>query len=386
MSREVELYGRPWSEREYIVALDTYINTRGQPRHENSAAIRDLANVLGRTPASIYMRMENFASVDPAESPRRKGLAKVGQKCRKIFDEWVARPDHLASCADVLRRDAEASRSLGLALFEPDPVSIPKAFDKYELLDLVGRGSFGVVYSCIHAETREVGALKILNMKVGDDETSHRFIREIRALRSVRSPCVIRMLHDNLDSEKEFPAFVMDLAECSLTEYANSHATNSKPLLSNDESVVIMRAMIEAVRALHGQRPTVIHRDLNPNNILRLPDGRWVLADFGLAKFIGTAAFTTSFATRTQAGVGTGYYGAPEQYRDFKRTDERTDVYALGVLLWELFTTGWPPPERQGLSVPFAEVFARATAREPDGRYASVEEFATAFEFAVPCP
>jgi serine/threonine protein kinase len=324
--------------------------------------------------------MENFASVDPEATPHRKGLAKVGPRCRAIFEDWVTRPDHLASCAAVLRRDAEGSRSLGLTLFDPNPVSIPRAFGSYDLLDYVGRGSYGVVYSCIHGETGEVGALKILDLKGKDDEASHRFVREIRALRAVDSSHVIRMLEDNLDDERDFPAFVMDLADCSLTEYANSKAGGVKPVLPREECVLIMRSMIAAICALHGQKPRLIHRDLNPNNILRLPDGRWVLADFGLAKFMGTAAFSTTFATRTHAGVGTGYYGAPEQFRDFKRTDGRTDVYALGVLLWELFTIGWPPPESSGLCAPLAEVFTKATARNPDDRYPTAEEFGQAFE------
>jgi serine/threonine protein kinase len=113
-------------------------------------------------------------------------------------------------------------------------------------------------------------------------------------------------------------------------------------------------------------------------------DGTWVLADFGLAKFIGTAAVATSFVTQTRMGWGTAYYAAPEQYRDFKRTDEKTDVYAAGDLLWELFSSGWPPPElgRPDLPKRLEEVFLRAVARDPCHRHCTIAELTDHFNAA----
>jgi serine/threonine protein kinase len=387
MTREVELYGRPWGEKEYLLALQIYFETQGQPRHINMPYVRELARLIGRTDASIVMRLENFASVDPGISGQRRGLNKISPKCRAIFEEWSAKRDHLQSCAEVLRRDAHSSHSKRLMLFEPDPVAIPKAFGKYELLDFIGQGSFGVVHSCIHVDSQHVGALKVLNLKLGDEDVRHRFLREIRALRAVRHPNVIRLHADNLDTERDFPGFVMDLATSSLTDYVNKIANpeGNRPVLPADESIGIIRSMISAIEALHRNSPRIIHRDLNPNNILQLEDGSWVLADFGLAKFLGTAHFTTQFSTRTRHGLGTGYYAAPEQYRDFKRTDERTDIYALGVLLWELLTSVWPPPERSttGLPDPLAAVFLRATSRDTADRYDDVPAFSKAFEEAL---
>jgi serine/threonine protein kinase len=385
MAHGVDLYGRPWSEREYILALDAYLSKKDEPRHENSPFIKELARLTGRTPASICMRMENFASIDPAEASHRRGLRKISVVCKRVYDHWKDKPGHLQSCADVLRREAEEKRSPTLGLFESDPVALPRAFGKYELLDPIGRGSFGAVYSCLNVETNALGAIKVLSVDgLHDDEARHRFLREMRALRYVEHPNVIRLHDDNLDSEDKLPAFVMELAESSLTEYANDGA-RGRPLFTTEEGTAIVRSMIAAVKALHEHKPRIIHRDLNPNNILRLPDGRWVLADFGLAKFLGTGRVTTTFATRTQAGLGTIYYAAPEQYQDFKRTDARVDVYALGMLLWELFNTVGPPPDRHtsGLTGKLLEVFLRATERNPDVRYPDVGEFAEAFEAAI---
>jgi serine/threonine protein kinase len=381
-----ELYGRPWSEREYLLVLDAYFATTQQRRHVNTPIVLELAQLLGRTPASIHMRMENYASIDPDEFRHRKGLSKIGPLGAKIFGEWQSKRDHLASCAAAFRRDIGEQRSMQMRLFEPPSVVIPKAFDKYELLDSIGHGGFGHVYSCIHVDTGHVGAIKIIHAeKVYDAESLHRFTREIRTLKAIDHPNVIRLREDNLDSEKKFPAFVMELAECNLTDHIEKTAASARtpPFLPLAEAVGLLRSMVAALGALHGHSPRIIHRDLNPNNILRMPDGRWVLADFGLAKFLDTASGSTSFNTRTQhGGWGAGYYAAPEQYRDFKRTNERTDIYALGILLWELFSNGGPPPDRQNTGLPsiLEVVYLKATDRMPESRYSSINEFSDAFE------
>jgi serine/threonine protein kinase len=176
----------------------------------------------------------------------------------------------------------------------------------------------------------------------------------------------------------------MDLAECSLTRYfgERNESGAGRPCLTAEEAVDILRQVCAGVRALHAHPGGIIHRDINPNNILRLPDGRWALADFGLAKFVNQAPSSTAFVSLTQhKGLGTPFYGAPEQYQNFKLTGVPTDVHALGMLVWELFSDAWPPPDRDdlGLPEPLAAVWSRATARNPERRYASVD----AFELAV---
>lgn len=101
-----------------------------------------------------------------------------------------------------------------------------------------------------------------------------------------------------------------------------------------------------------------------------------------LVRFLGTGALSTSFATRTQQGWATPPYAAPEQYRDFRRTDARTDIFALGVLIWELFTSGWPPliRDRSGLPEDLNRVFLKSTEHEPTLRFQSVEELSDALE------
>ena len=385
MDKVKQLYGRPWNEREYIVALHYYFTHREAPRHETADYILELANTLGRTPSAIVMRMENFGSLDSETNHARKGLANLGPLCRKVFSEWKDRQETLKACAEVLIRDAGASETM--SLFEPETVTMPKAFGRYELLDRIGEGGSGTVFSCVDVSSRKNYAIKIIRADNRfDRETVHRFSREMRILASTEHPHVIKLHERNLDTEDSFPAFVMDLAEPSLSQHLQAAMDiygETRPCLSLEERVTIFRSILQGVEALHAAG--VIHRDINPNNVLRLPGGEWVLSDFGLAKYLLSAASATTFITNTHAGWGTAYYAAPEQYRDFKRTDERSDIYALGILLWELFSHAWPPPDLRHSGMPenLAQIFETAIQRDPLSRYQTTSEMLGAFDTAV---
>jgi serine/threonine-protein kinase len=109
------------------------------------------------------------------------------------------------------------------------------------------------------------------------------------------------------------------------------------------------------------------------------------LSDFSLVKFLQTAPLSTSFLTTAQAGWGTAYYTAPEQYRNFADADEKADIYAVGILIWELFTSSTPPPDRSdlGLSPKLSVLVSRATARDPQKRFATISDLSDDFESAV---
>jgi hypothetical protein len=382
-----ELYGKPWEPREYLIVLASYFICRGRIPALDSPEIQRLSSLLGRTPAAIAMRMENFASLDKDAS--RKGLRNISPMCRKVFDAWSFRPDHLQATVDYLIEEISQPHQLGL--FGTQRARTPHAFDRYELLDRIGEGGFGEVYSCIHRESGKQFAIKIIRAdKAQDDEALHRFSREMRALKSLDSPYVIRLYEDNLESESRLPAFIMELGVHSLSSYAQSLQTTTEPsaartLLPTQEAINVMRSVLAAVKALHSQQPRILHRDINPNNILQLHDGRWVLADLGLAKFLGVSRDRSSFSTFTQRGWATTYFAPPEQHQYFKHTDEKADIYALGILLWELFSPSWPPPriEKSQLSEDLAEVFRCSANPEYDERYASVSQLATSFEAAI---
>lgn len=381
-----ELYGKPWSRTEYLIVLSTYFRTRGESNDAIERAIHDTSHAIGRTNRSVGMRLANFASIDPKVRNTKRGLDHVDQKCRTYFSEWCDRLEVLHELAAALRSDLAGGEG---TLFDLHRVRLPYAFRRYELGDLIGEGAFGAVYSCIDAKTEESRAIKILRLdRIAEASMVHRFRREIKILRKAQHRNVIGLHEDNLDSEERFPAFVMDLADCSLPQYVHDLAQREgrtlRPLLTAHEASAILSDVMLGVSALHDHNPPIIHRDINPNNILRMPDGRWVIADFTLSKFLlGTS--TTYVTATTTRGWGTMYYAAPEQWRDFKAVDHRCDIYALGAVIWDLFTSAFPPRHDPDLQLPpeIETIVRKAMAREPSDRHRDVTQLREHLQAAV---
>lgn len=385
MQTATDLYGKPWSKNEYLIVLSAYFRTLGQSNETVERAIHDVSHVTGRTNRSVGMRFANFASIDPEFRDIKRGLSHVDKKCRNIFSEWCDRREILYEVAEALRSDLEGGDGV---LFDLHRVRMPYAFRRYELGDLIGEGAFGAVYSCVDTKTGDSRAIKILRLdRIEESSMLHRFRREIKILRTVSHPNVVSLHEDNLETEERFPAFVMDLADCSLPEYISGLATidsGKRPVLQASEALSIMSDVMSGIVALHEHEPTIVHRDINPNNVLRMSDGRWVIADFTLSKFFLGSANTYVTATTTR-GWGTTYYAAPEQWRDFKAADHRCDIHALGAVIWDLFTSGWPPPHESALQLPprLDLVVRKAMAREPDNRHSTVRELLDEFVEAV---
>jgi tRNA A-37 threonylcarbamoyl transferase component Bud32 len=377
MPEVAELYGKPWSRNEYLIVLSAYFKTRDSSNDTIERAIHDTSHAIGRTNRSVGMRLANFASIDPEVRKTKRGLDHVDLKCRTYFSEWCDRLEVLHEVAAALRSDLEGGEG---TLFDLHRVRLPYAFRRYELGDLIGEGAFGAVYSCIDTKTEESRAIKIFrHYRIEEASMVHRFRREIKILRQAQHPNVISLHEDNLDSEERFPAFVMDLADCSLPQYVQALAQREgrtlRPLLTAREAGAILSDVMLGVSALHEHNPPIIHRDINPNNILRMPDGRWVIADFTLSKFLLGTASTYVTATTTR-GWGTMFYAAPEQWRDFKAVDHRCDIYALGAVIWDLFTSGLPPRHDADLqlSTSIEAIVQKAMAREPSDRHTDVRQ------------
>jgi serine/threonine-protein kinase len=205
---------------------------------------------------------------------------------------------------------------------------------RYRLERLIGEGGMGVVWAATHLETGKAVALKHLRDEAsGDAETRKRFLREAQATARIAHPNIVAV-HDLVETEGGLPAIVMDLLD-------------GKPLrarldrerrLSLEQTASILLPAVSAVGTAHAIG--IVHRDLKPDNIFiaRMPSGedRSLVLDFGIAKLTKPAEVSTaSVITGTWSLLGTPHYMSPEQIIGEKDIDHRTDIWAMGAILYE---------------------------------------------------
>lgn len=274
-----------------------------------------------------------------------------------------ADPGLAAEVRRLLAHDSEGGRPDGdrgspidrdladLARDVLDEPSVPERIGPYRVHRLLGAGGMGVVYL---AERPELGgrvAIKVLRHAMLSPKRRTRFENEQRSLVHLEHPSIVR-LYDAAVLPDGTPYFVMEYVEgLPLEEYCEVHGL---PVAGR---LALFRAVCEAVR--HAHALAIIHRDLKPSNVLVTADRRIKLLDFGIAKRLADAE--GSAQTETALRMMTPAYAAPEQLRG-ETVGVYTDVYALGVILYELLA-GRRPYELTGLSPLEAE---RVLAREPD--------------------
>jgi len=270
-------------------------------------------------------------------------------------------PTLLDEVTGMLAADAEGAPPLdaGLArvaarVLEVDTAELPLAdFGPYRVTRLLGEGGMGVVYLARRNDLGSVAAIKILRDAWLSPARRERFAAEQRTLAQLHHPSIAQ-LHDADSLPDGTPWFVMEYVEgVPLTDYCRTQATSIEGRLE------LFRAVCEAVQHAHGH--AVIHRDLKPSNILVTADGRVKLLDFGIAKQLEDADATVD-QTRTGLRLMTPAYAAPEQIRG-ERVGIHSDVYSLGVILYELLT-GQPPHDLAGRTP--AEAMSIVVERDPD--------------------
>jgi eukaryotic-like serine/threonine-protein kinase len=196
----------------------------------------------------------------------------------------------------------------------------------YRIEKLLGEGGMGVVYLAERSDLQTKVAVKVLRDAWLSPARRVRFSAEQRTLAQLSHPAIAR-IYDADTTTEGTPWFVMEYVPgVPITEYCRANATSIEGRLE------LFRGVCEAVQHAHAQ--AVIHRDLKPSNILVKPDGTIKLLDFGIAKHLDTLDAEID-QTRTGLRLMTPAYAAPEQIRG-ERVGIRTDVYALGVILYEL--------------------------------------------------
>src|SRR5215469_12311358 len=213
----------------------------------------------------------------------------------------------------------------------PDPLAC-KEFGPYQIIRLLGEGGMGVVYLAERTDLHSQVAIKVLRDAWLSPARRERFAGEQRTLAQLNHPSIAR-LYDAAALPDGTPYFVMEYIEgVPLTEYCR------KKKCSIDQRLQLFRSVCEAVQHAHGH--AVIHRDLKPSNILVKEDGSVHLLDFGIAKELESLDLQVD-QTMTGLRLMTPAYAAPEQIRG-ERIGIRTDVYSLGVILYELLTNELP--------------------------------------------
>jgi len=231
----------------------------------------------------------------------------------------------------------------------------------------LGSGGFGEVWKCERDEDSEVFAKKILLDTT--PEAMKRVQREVRILSKLKHPRIVTVVATHLADAPFW--YAMPLYRYSLRDLVPQIVGDRKRIAK------IYPAILEALQYAHDQG--IIHRDLKPENVLLNNDDDLVISDFGLG--LDFDAKTTR-VTYTGQPLGTFGYMAPEQFRDAKHTDVRTDVFSLGRILHELFT-GVHPAAGQDLSalpVGVAKIVDRSTKIDPERRFQSVANMSSAFE------
>jgi hypothetical protein len=222
----------------------------------------------------------------------------------------------------------------GVADAQPPLPAIGDSLGGYELTGELGRGAMGVVYEAMRQGSTQDFAVKVLLLEGATRRRTARFQREMQILRGLDHPNLVR-LHDT-GREGPYEWFAMDLV---VGEPLDRLLTESR--LAPREKLELFQAICVGVGHAHEQ--AVVHRDLKPANVLIGDDGHVTVLDFGLAKIEDGEGLGQQL-TQSGTSLGTPWYMSPEQVTDPSGVDPRSDVFALGTMLYQILTGRLPFP------------------------------------------
>lgn len=344
------------------------------------------------------------------------------QEIKRIFDAAVelapsAQPAFIRSTClnDDVRREVERMLAADYATVLDHSLLATHSFaegarlegrriGRYRIVDEVGRGGMGAVFSAVRDDGQfdQKVAIKVILSGLNTDTIARRFRNERQILASLEHPNIARLLDGGM-SDDGLPFYVMEFIEGEpIDDYCRTRDLTLHARLD------LFRQVCAAVSYAH--RRLIVHRDIKPSNILVTPAGEVKLLDFGIAKVVSHTNGDER-GTATQLGLMTPAYASPEQFRG-EQVTTATDIYSLGVVLYRLLTGQLPydlnglrldqmlrlvcetEPPRPSYAIANSEastqtiesnpqmlkgdldnIVLKALKKEPDRRYESVEQF-----------
>jgi serine/threonine protein kinase len=277
--------------------------------------------------------------------------------------------------------DPERLLKAGLDGGAPETDELADHFPDLELIERIGEGGMGVVYRARQKKLDRIVAVKVLPPREGETtQFAERFTREARAL--------ARLEHANIVRVYEFgEADGLYYLVLEFVDGMNLRELIREEAFEPAEALAIVPQICSALQYAHDRG--VVHRDIKPENVLVGRDGSVKITDFGLAKLLDP---TPADPTLTRQGqvMGTLNYMAPEQIETPNDVDHRADIYALGVVFYEMLTGELPigkfspPSERVQVDVRLDRVVLRALEKQRDRRYQQAGEVRTEVEDLAP--
>lgn len=243
---------------------------------------------------------------------------------------------------------------------------------KYKILNVIGKGGMSVVYLAVNERANKPWAVKeIRRNDLLGFELDKKEISMMKKLKHPNLPSIVDVIERD-----EALLIVMDYIEGrSLEDILKEQGAQPE-----NEVLCWAKQLCDVLIYLHSRIPAIIYRDMKPANVMLKPDGNVCLIDFGAARELKT------WNVKDTISLGTQGYAAPEQYEDNGQSDARTDIYSLGVMLFQLLTGASPHklcPIREmnpGLSAGLEAVLIKCTQVRKEDRFSSCEELLYALE------
>jgi serine/threonine protein kinase len=280
-------------------------------------------------------------------------------------------PDPDATIAAAGPRPSQPAAQVELPL--PEELTDLLPHGNYSVEGFLGQGGMGAVYQGTQVRLQRHVAIKIMRRDSGKDyDFEERFRREALAMAKLNHPNIVSVI-DFGEAGPDYLYIVMELVDG-----ADMMDVIRTGTMTQEMALTLLPQICDALQFAH--QHGIVHRDIKPSNIMLTRDGRVKMCDFGLAKRYDA---DSGFRTQTGTGMGTPDYAAPEQFDPSAQIDHRADIYALGVMIYQMITGQLPrgvwkaPSLRSECAPQWDSIVSRAMQSDPADRYQQASEVKT---------